>query len=66
MNGENETRRSKEPTVIKTASGMAESTEEATGYVDDLDVFVTMMLLEDSAAVLSLGLLCEEMGYSHL
>ena len=35
-------RRSKEPT---TASGKAESTEEATGYVNDLDVSVTTMLL---------------------
>ena len=41
----------------------AESTEEATVYVNDLDVFVT--LLEDSLAVLSLGLLCEERRYSY-
>ena len=40
-----------------TASGKAESTEEATVYADDLNVFVTMMLAEDSLAVLSLGLL---------
>ena len=33
---------------------------EATAYVKDLDVFVTMMLLKDSPAVLSLGLLSEE------
>ena len=31
-------------------------------YVNDLDVSVTVMLFEDSPAVLSLGLLCEEMG----
>ena len=36
-----------------TADGMAGSTEEATVYVSDLDVFVTMMLLEDLPAVLS-------------
>ena len=35
-----------EPTVITTASGKAESTEEAAVRADDLDVFVTMMLLE--------------------
>ena len=48
-------RRSKEPTVIiMTANGKAESTEEATVYVDDFGVFVTLMLFEDSPAVLSL------------
>ena len=41
----------------------AESTGEATVYVNDLDVFVT--LLEDSLAVLSLGLLSEERRYSY-
>ena len=49
---------------ITTASGKAESTEEATVYVNDLDVVVTMMLLEDSPTVLSLGLVCEETSYS--
>ena len=56
-------RRSKETTVITTASGKAESTEEATVYVYDLDVLVAMVLLEDSPAVLSLGLLCADVGY---
>ena len=41
----------KDPT---TANVKVELTEEATVYVNDLDVFVTMMLLEDSSAVLSL------------
>ena len=53
----------KGPTVIAIANGKAESTEEATVYVHDLDVFVAVMLLEDSLAVLSLGLLCEGMGH---
>ena len=48
-------RRSKEPTVVTTANGKVESMEEATVFVKDLDVFVTMVLLEDSPAVLSLG-----------
>ena len=39
--------------------------EDAKLYVNDLDVFVTMMLLENSPAVLSLGQLCEEMDYSY-
>ena len=54
-------RKSEEPTVIMTANGKAKSTEEATVHVGDLDVFVTMMLFDDSFAVLSLCLLCEEM-----
>ena len=41
-------RKSKEPTVIMAANGKAKSTEEATVHVSDLDVFVTMMLLDDS------------------
>ena len=64
--GEQDTvRRSKEPTVITTANGKAESTEQATVYVNNLDVFATMILLKDSPAVLSLDLFCEEMGYSY-
>ena len=43
-------RRSKEHIVTTTANGKAESTEEATVHDNDLDVFVTMMLLEDSQA----------------
>ena len=42
--GENDTiRRSTEPTIITTARGKAESTEEATAYVNDLHVIVSMM-----------------------
>ena len=52
-------RTSKETTVITTASGKAEATEEATVYVNDLDVFVALMLLAESPAELSLGLVCE-------
>ena len=54
-----------EPKVITTASGGTVSTEEATVYVNDLNVFVSTVLLEDSPAVLSLNLLCEEMVYSY-
>ena len=55
----------KEPTVITTTSGKAESTEEGTANVNDLDAFLTMMLLEGSPAVLSLGLLSEAMACSN-
>ena len=41
------TRRSKEPTAITTAIGRAEK-EDAAVHVGDLDVSVTMMLLDDS------------------
>ena len=37
--------------------------EEATVYVKELDLFVTVKLLEDTLAVLSLGKLCEDHGY---
>ena len=63
--GENRTiRRSKEPTFITSASGQAESTDEATVNVNDSDFLVIMMLVEDSPAVLTLGCLGEEMGYA--
>ena len=39
--------------------------EEATVYVRELDLFVTVMLLEDTLAVLSLGKLCENHGYTY-
>ena len=39
--------------------------EEATVYVKELDLFVTVMLLEDTPAVLSLGKLCQDHWYSY-
>ena len=54
----------KEPTNIMTAQGLGGSTEETTVHVNDLDVFITTMLLEDSPAALSLDLSWEEVGYS--
>ena len=38
--------------------------EDATVYVYGLDLFVTVQILEDAPAVLSLGKLCEDHGYS--
>ena len=52
---------SKSPTTVVTANGEVVTKEEATVYVRELDLFVTVMLLEDSPAVLSLGKLCEEL-----
>ena len=38
--------------------------EEATVYVKELDIFLTIKVLENKPAVLSLGKLCDENGYS--
>ena len=47
-----------------TANGEVQAKEEATVHVRELHFFVTVMLLENTLAVLSLGKLCEEFGYS--
>ena len=39
--------------------------EEATVCVKELDIFLTMKVLENTPAVLSLGKLCDENGYSY-
>ena len=39
--------------------------EEAIVYVKELDIFLTMKVLENTPAVLSLGKLCDENGYSY-
>ena len=46
---------SKSPTTVVTANGDVLTKEEATVYVRELDLFLTVMLLEDTPAVLSLG-----------
>ena len=46
---------SKSPTTVTTANGEVQTREEATVYVKELDLFVTVMLLEEAPAVLSLG-----------
>ena len=56
---------SKNPTVVMTANGEVQAKKEATVYVRGLDLFVTVMLLEETPAVLSPGKLCEEFGYSY-
>ena len=53
------------PTIVITASGEVQTHEEATVYVKELDIFLTMKVLEDTPAVLSLGKLCDENGYSY-
>ena len=56
---------SKSPTTVVAANGEVQTKGEATVYVKELNLFVTVKLLEDAAAVLSLGKLCEDHGYSH-
>ena len=59
-----ETVRVSESPVV-TADGEVRTKEEATVYVRELDFLVTVMLLEDTPAVLSLGKLCESHGYNN-
>ena len=47
-------------TTIVTANGEVQTKEEATVYVKELDLFVTVKLLDDTSAVLSLGKPCED------
>ena len=56
---------SRSPTIVITANGEVQTHEEATVYVKELDVFLTMKVLENTPAVLSLGKLCDENGYSY-
>ena len=55
---------SRSPTTVVTAKGEVQTNEEVTGYVKELDLFLTMKVLEDTPAVLSLKKFCEEDGYS--
>ena len=56
---------SRSPTTVKTANGEVQTHGEATVHVQGLDIFLTMQVLEDTTAVLSLGTLCDEHGYSY-
>ena len=51
------------PTMVMTANGEVQTHEEATVYVKELDIFLTVKVLEKTPAVLSLGKLCDENGY---
>ena len=53
------------PTTVTTANGEVQTHEEATVYVKELDIFLTMKVLRDTPAVLSLGKMCDEHGYSY-
>ena len=53
------------PTKVITANGEVQTHEEATVYVRELGIFLTMKVLDDTSAILSLGKLCDENGYSY-
>ena len=53
------------PTIVITAKEEVQTHEEAIVYVKELDIFLTMRVLENTPAVLSLGKLCDENGYSY-
>ena len=53
------------PTIVITANGEVQTHEEAIVYVKELDKMLTMKVLENTPAVLSLGKLCDENGYSY-
>ena len=56
---------SRSPTIVTTANGEVQMHEEATVYVKELEKFLTMKVLENTPAVLSLGKLCDANGYSY-
>ena len=56
---------SRSPKAVITANGEVQTHEEATVYVKELGKFLTMKVLQDTPAVLSLGKLCDENAYSY-
>ena len=52
-------RMSRNPMTVMTANGEVQTREEATVYVKELDLFVTVMLLEEKPSVL------EDHGYTY-
>ena len=56
---------SRSPTTVITANGEVQTHEEAIVYVKELDILLTMKVFENTPAVLSLGKLCDENGYSY-
>ena len=53
------------PTIVITANGAVQTHEEATVYVKEMDIFLTMKVLENTPAVLSLRKLCDDNAYSY-
>ena len=55
-------RKSRNTTTVIAANGEVQTSEEAQVYVHDLDLFVTVQILDDTPAVPSFGKFCEEHG----
>ena len=53
------------PTILKTANGEVQTHEEATVYVNELDIFLILKVLDNKPDVLPLGKLCDENGHSY-
>ena len=53
------------PTIVITANGEVQTHEEATVYGKELHIFLTMKVLDNTPAVLSVGKLFDENGYSY-
>ena len=49
-------------TIVITANGEVQTHEEVIVYVKELDMFLTMKVLENTPAVLSFGTFCDENG----
>ena len=61
--GEVETMKTlRSPTMVMTANGEVQTREEAIAYVKELDLLVTVVLLEETPAVISLGNSARIMG----
>ena len=52
-------------TIVITANGEVQTHEEATVYVKELDIFLTLIVLENTPEELSVGKLCDKNGYSY-
>ena len=48
-----------------TANGEVQTIEEVQVYVHDIELIVTVQILDDTPAVLSQGKLCEEHGQTY-
>ena len=55
---------SRSPMTVITATGEVQTNEEASVCVKELEIFLTTKVLENTPAFLSLGMVCDEHGYS--
>ena len=58
-------RKSRKPKTLLAATGEVQINEEGQFFLHDLDLFVTVQLLDETPAVLTLGMLGSDHGYSH-